>query len=247
MRRLLLLLLLGCSPAAARLEGGRAVLENDRLRVDFMAEGAGVSVRSSRGWVPVALLRGPRFEGAAVQERSIAFPEARFWLEEGKLRFDSRPELEVEVLGRRSMALFPGLEFLEGDEPSSSDRDARGPLADRRRPAPAKITVPLMAYEVDGRLIALLWKDSRPAFFEAREKNRMAVSGEAILWVEEGATVYDAVPRWIATYGFPPPEKWPRTLQEELDLCRAGFASVSAPLGKYRHCAGKEWAPEYAP
>src|SRR3954470_24020761 len=59
------------------------------------------------------------------------------------LRFRVDRELLLEVPGARAMALFPGLEFLEGPEPSSSDRDAKGPLADRRRPDPAKVTVPL--------------------------------------------------------------------------------------------------------
>jgi hypothetical protein len=247
MKRLTLLLLCGCGAAPARIEGDRAVLENGTLRIDFMPEGAGLSVKKPDGWVPVALLRGPRFEGAKVEDRALVFPEARFSLDGARLLFTSKPELHVEVLGKKSMALFPGLEFLEGDEPSSSDRDARGPLADRRRPEPAKITVPLMAYEADGRLIALMWKGSRPAFFEAREKNLMAISGEAALLVEEGATIYDAVPRWLTAFEFPEPEKWPRTLDEELELCKAGFKSVSAALGKYRHCVGKQWQPEYAP
>src|SRR5207249_1398994 len=66
--------------------------------------------------------------------------------------------IKFEAEGKRTMALFPGLEFLEGEERSSSDRDARGLLADRRRPEPWKVTVPLMAYEVDGFLIMVLWK-----------------------------------------------------------------------------------------
>ncbi len=245
MKRLLLVLLCGCGSTPARIEGDRAVLENGFLRVDFMPEGAGVSVKKSNGWIPVALLRGPKFEAAKVEEQNIVFPTARFSLDGTKLHFNSKDELRVEVLGKRSMALFPGLEFLEDDELSSSDRDARGALADRRRPEPWKITVPLMAYESNGRLVALLWKDSRPAFFETGKKNLMAVAGEGLLLVEEGSTIYDAVPRWMQTYGFPGPEKWPRTLDEELALCKAGFKTVSAPLGKYRHCVG--WEPAYAP
>jgi hypothetical protein len=248
MKRLALFLLLaGCQPAAVRVEGSHAVLENDRLRVDFMPEGGGVSIRRGGGWVPVALLRGPGFEKGAVQDSAIVFPDARFMLDGPRLRFQTRGELQVEVVGKRSMALFPGLEFLEEDEPSSSDRDAHGPLADRRRPDPAKITVPLAAFEVNGSLVALLWKDSRPAFFEAREKNRMAVAGEAILLVEPGASIYDAVPRWIDTFGLPPAEPWPRTLEEELALCREGFRTVAVRGGKFRHCAGKDWPPQFAP
>src|SRR6185295_133728 len=76
-----------------------------------------------------------------------------------RLQIRASREFTLEILGKKSMALFPGLEFLESDERSSSDRDARGPLADRRRPDMAKVTVPLMAYEADGVLVALMWKD----------------------------------------------------------------------------------------
>src|SRR5262249_44542293 len=44
--------------------------------------------------------------------------------------------------------LFPGLEFLNGPEPSSNPRDFASNLADRRSPHPYKITIPLMAITV---------------------------------------------------------------------------------------------------
>lgn len=62
---------------------------------------------------------------------------------------------------RKDFALFPGLEYLEQDEPSSSTRDLAPPLNDRRVPAPHKITVPLMAAQGDDALIALLWDMKR--------------------------------------------------------------------------------------
>ncbi|HEV3029281.1 MAG TPA: hypothetical protein VG457_17005, partial [Planctomycetota bacterium] len=117
------------------------------------------------------------------------------------LRFRIQEELVLEVPGRRTMGLFPGLEFIEGKEFSSSDRDARGPLADRRRPDPSQITVPLMAVEVEGTLIALMWKNGAQPYFEARETTRMGLAPrngpiEAVLLVEPGGSVLDAVPRW---------------------------------------------------
>jgi len=168
-----------------------------------------------------------------------------------RLRVDR--EFTLDVPGNRTMGLFPGLDFIEGKEYSSSDRDARGPLADRRRPDPSKVTVPLMAVEVDGVLIALLWKDGAKPYFEARESTRMGLapqSGpiEAVLLVEPGATVLDAVPRWLERFGgLPEPEAWPRTLDQELALCKAGFASVAADRGKHRHAAGKDWPADWTP
>lgn len=57
----------------------------------------------------------------------------------------------------KDFAVFPGLEYLEGPEESSSERDLRYPLSDRRVPAAYKIATPLMAVQAQGSLTALLW------------------------------------------------------------------------------------------
>ena len=57
----------------------------------------------------------------------------------------------------KSAALFPGLEFLGTDEPSSNTRDAAPPYNNRLVPHPYKITVPLMAVEYKKTLVGLAW------------------------------------------------------------------------------------------
>jgi hypothetical protein len=57
----------------------------------------------------------------------------------------------------KDFAVFPGIEYLTQDEPSSSTRDLAPPNHDRRVPAPYRITCPLMAVQGDSVLIALLW------------------------------------------------------------------------------------------
>ena len=59
--------------------------------------------------------------------------------------------------GRKTAALFPGLEFLEGDERSSSPRDIAPPNNNRLVPHPYKITIPLMAVEHKKTLVGLAW------------------------------------------------------------------------------------------
>ena len=59
---------------------------------------------------------------------------------------------------RKTAALFPGLEFLEGDEPSSSTRDVAPPNNNRLVPHPYKITIPLMAIEYKKTLVGLAWE-----------------------------------------------------------------------------------------
>ena len=58
---------------------------------------------------------------------------------------------------RKTAALFPGLEFLEDAEPSSSSRDVAPPDNNRLVPHPYKITVPLMAVEHKKTLVGLVW------------------------------------------------------------------------------------------
>jgi hypothetical protein len=58
---------------------------------------------------------------------------------------------------RKQLALVPGLEYLEGDEKSSSDRDNGPRFANRYAPHPYKITIPLMAVEADNCLVGVMW------------------------------------------------------------------------------------------
>ena len=58
---------------------------------------------------------------------------------------------------KKTAALFPGLEFLEDDEPSSNTRDAAPPLNNRLVPHPYKITVPVMAVEMQKSVVGIAW------------------------------------------------------------------------------------------
>ncbi len=58
----------------------------------------------------------------------------------------------------KDFAIFPGLEYLEADEESSSERDLAYPSSDRRVPAAYKITTPLMAVQGRNALISLMWE-----------------------------------------------------------------------------------------
>ena len=102
--------------------------------------------------------------------------EARFSLSEGskrlKVEYSLTADQERELIAfngpilyagdgtfgeRKTAALFPGLEFLEGDEPSSSTRDVAPPNNNRLVPHPYKITIPLMAVEHKKTLVGLAW------------------------------------------------------------------------------------------
>lgn len=55
-------------------------------------------------------------------------------------------------------ALFPGLEYLERNEPSSAEKHVGPKFAERRIPHPYKVTLPLMAVESSGLLVGLCWE-----------------------------------------------------------------------------------------
>ena len=57
----------------------------------------------------------------------------------------------------REEALFPGLEYLLDDEPSSDTRFAAARFAGRSVPHPYQITIPMMAVSHDGCGVGLLW------------------------------------------------------------------------------------------
>jgi hypothetical protein len=59
----------------------------------------------------------------------------------------------------KGIAIFPGLEYLEGDERSSSTRDLAPPLNQRWTPHRFKITMPLMMVETrdGGPVVAVAW------------------------------------------------------------------------------------------
>lgn len=70
---------------------------------------------------------------------------------------------------------------------------------------------------------------------------------EAKLAVTPG-TAMAALREWIRLAGgLPKPTPWPRSFQEELDVCRAGFMKTlwDGSSEKWRHCIG--WAPSHAP
>ena len=58
---------------------------------------------------------------------------------------------------RKTAALFPGLEFLENNERSSSTRDAAPPFDNRLVPHPYKVTVPVMAVEMQKSVVGIIW------------------------------------------------------------------------------------------
>ncbi len=62
---------------------------------------------------------------------------------------------------KRGMALFPGLEYLDHGEPSSSTRDAHPPISNRLMPDALKITVPMMMVSAQVGMVTLMWNPTQ--------------------------------------------------------------------------------------
>lgn len=183
----------------------------------------------------------------------------------------------------KDLAIFPGLEFLEDDERSSSTRDAAAPINLRLVPDPYKVTVPLMAVSAHNHLVALMWDqmqrwDGRhftvsaefasPNFEDAQENHKMGLFLPAgAEWVKENETsayrpyplaagqpvtlesqivldahadALDAFAHYFSAFGPIKSSPKPRTLAQEMALCRYGFMKTvwDEQAKAWSHCVG---------
>lgn len=58
-------------------------------------------------------------------------------------------------------ALFAGLEYLDKNEPSSSEADIIGPGSHRQTPDTLKVTIPLMVIQKDHKYVGIVWKQDQ--------------------------------------------------------------------------------------
>ena len=63
---------------------------------------------------------------------------------------------------RKAQALLPGVEYLD-DEPSSNEKEIRGPAANRRIVDAYKVCYPMMALAAEGRWLSLAWQPGEVA------------------------------------------------------------------------------------
>jgi hypothetical protein len=98
---------------------------------------------------------------SVTQERAVAYFPI-FFLHPGAGSFGEK----------KAQAIFPGLEYLDRDEPSSSEADIVGTGSQRQVPDLAKITLPLMAVAAEDRYIALMWspRKDHAAVFDSPDR-----------------------------------------------------------------------------
>lgn len=85
---------------------------------------------------------------------------------------------------KKREAILAGVEWLEGDEPSSSEADVRGPHADRRMVEDFRLTFPLMAVSAGGNWVGVFWDRGGAAspIFDAPDRTYKTDSCLMGLW-----------------------------------------------------------------
>lgn len=81
----------------------------------------------------------------------------------------------------KKQALFAGLEYLDRDEPSSSEKDLRGAQANRQVPWSYRVTMPLMTVCAADRYVALTWKPSPDVCAVFDSPDRLFKSGGSLM------------------------------------------------------------------
>lgn len=83
----------------------------------------------------------------------------------------------------KTQAIFPGLEYLDRDEPSSSEADIIGPGSRRQVPDTLKITIPVMTILAEGRYVALAWQMRQDLAAVFDSPDRLFSSGGHVMGV----------------------------------------------------------------
>ncbi|HOE12168.1 MAG TPA: hypothetical protein PLQ35_02180 [bacterium] len=155
---------------------------------------------------------------------------------------------------KHGFALFPGLEYLRPEDESSSTLDAANPIAQRTRPDPMKITIPLMAVEYENNLAAMFWDPH-----QKWQRGRELPGAEFSVPPKNGMTEYSSMGLYV-----PPPPEWraesgelastpieltpdnPIVLQgvislERRDRSRSGNAAASSQEGEFIFASLKKY------
>ena len=162
----------------------------------------------------------------------------------GPMLCASRQERNRE---KKTAALFPGLEFLEGTERSSNPRDAAPPHDNRLVPHPYKITVPAMAVEIEKTVVGIIWNPL--AQWDGDNHSLSAIFASPNWHNSQKNTLMGVflptVPEWVAenqtVAATPYPLKPARPISIKTELIVAGNASV---LDAITHWCDAYGAPE---
>src|SRR5207253_8537632 len=82
---------------------------------------------------------------------------------------------------KKTAAMFPGLEYLDEDEPSSSQKDIEGPGSQRQVPHTSKITIPVMGISNDLLYVGLMWNQTDAICEVVDSPDRLFASGVLVL------------------------------------------------------------------
>lgn len=171
-------------------------------------------------------------EQNAAIDPSMIVGSLKFKLADGKIYFDYDSPRRVHapvvrVLGKMTQAVFPGVEYLEEGERSSSTADIETEEAIRYAPPIDWITQPFASIVTDRASVSLLYDDPKaqpvfaaPDFLDGDETtsrvNICAKNGSGQIRVVPTEPIENAILWFVNAYGLPELPKSPYT-REELD------------------------------
>jgi hypothetical protein len=152
---------------AAGKDGKAFALDWSKAKVEYHTEGSALTIRALLTLEDGTVARATRVFSAVPNRRGLRV-STRY---DGPHRLVSAPWFTVlagrDTAGHKRQALFPGVEYL-GDEPSSNEKEIRGPQANRLMPAPFRICYPLMTVVLSNVWVAVTWDvsqtDASPIF-----------------------------------------------------------------------------------
>jgi hypothetical protein len=133
-------------------------------------------VEQGAAWIEVDTVipreAGEAAPGVSFRFRAMLWPDQPGMSVEEFIGLDPHPPVALRAFGgpalhagdratgaSKGIAIFPGLEYLDGDERSSSERDLAPPLSERWVPHKFKVTVPMMLVETraGGPVLGVAW------------------------------------------------------------------------------------------
>lgn len=145
---------------------------------------------------------------------------------------------------KKTAAIFPGLEFLENDEPSSNIRDAAPPLNNRLVPHPYKITIPVMAVEIQKSVVGVTWN---PLHCWDEESQSLSATFASPNWFQQERNhlmglFLPTIPEWVkensVTAEKPYSLKPDRPINMDFEIIADGNASILEAISHWTSAYG---------
>jgi len=175
----------------------------------------------------------------------------QFRLKGNEILFDASASVNIHapvlrMFGTMQQGVFPGVEYLEKGEYSSSSADIETSETIRFAPPILWVTVPFMSIVTDQASFTVAWDDpttqavfATPNFLDGATDHRMNLCGQKLsgsIQVTSPEPLESAILRGVERWGLPALPKRPRTAEEQDALNLAGFTQSDLKVADKGWC-----------